>query len=63
MYVVDFSTQLPPAGGIARFKGADHDASVSAFIVNCPPGMGADRHRHPYLVNIHPTPRMVQEDA
>lgn len=41
------SLRLSPAG-TARFEGTDHSAGVSFFWVDNPPGVGPDRHLHPY---------------
>lgn len=37
-----------PDSGTARFTGADHQADVSFFWVNSPPGSGPEFHWHPY---------------
>lgn len=37
-----------PASGTARYDGADHQADVSLFWVDGPPGAGPDFHWHPY---------------
>lgn len=109
MKVVEIDELKPRNGGSARFQGENFDATSSFFIVNSPPGKGADKHRHPYeeifvilqgkieiivademcivehgnivvvplntwhefknrsdypalMINIHPVPRMIQED-
>ncbi len=109
MNIIEMAHLRPASGGAARFEGADHDATVSFFVVKSAPGQGADKHRHPYeeifvvldghieiiidgklgfldsgqiavippntwhefknrasdraqMVNIHPSPRIIQED-
>jgi quercetin dioxygenase-like cupin family protein len=52
MNLIDISHLVPPQGGSARIEGADHEANVSFFVVNCPPGFGPKRHRHPYEETI-----------
>lgn len=37
-----------PDSGTAKFIGADHQADVSFFWVNSPPGSGPEFHWHPY---------------
>lgn len=48
MKIIETDSLRPPSGGSPRFTGVDHDASVSFFVVDSPPGKGADKHRHPY---------------
>lgn len=46
--IVNIQDIVRPGGGSPRFEGAQFGASVSFFIVTSAPGMGADKHRHPY---------------
>jgi len=42
-------TDLPFIGMSYDFVGEDHDAPVSAYIVNAKPGQGPPLHTHPYV--------------
>ena len=41
--------QLPFVGMSYQFHGEKHDAPISAYIVNAPPGKGPPLHTHPYV--------------
>lgn len=48
MQLIDINSLRPVSGGSPRFEGVNHDATVSFFVVDSPPGKGAVKHRHPY---------------
>ena len=41
--------QLPFIGMSYNFVGDEHDAPISAYIVNAEPGKGPPLHTHPYV--------------
>ena len=41
--------QLPFVGMSYDFIGENHDAPISAYIVNAKPGQGPPLHKHPYV--------------
>jgi quercetin dioxygenase-like cupin family protein len=41
--------QLPFAGMSREFIGEEHNAPISAYIVNAKPGQGPPLHTHPYV--------------
>ena len=41
--------QLPFVGMSYEFVGENHDAPISAYIVNAKPGQGPPLHTHPYV--------------
>jgi quercetin dioxygenase-like cupin family protein len=44
--------QLPFVGMSHEFHGENHDAPISAYIVNAKPGQGPPLHTHPYVETI-----------
>ena len=48
MQIITIDSLAPPTGGSPRFEGIGYGARTSFFVVNSPPGRGADKHRHPY---------------
>jgi len=44
--------QLPFEGMSREFHGERHNAPISAYIVNAPPGKGPPLHTHPYVETI-----------
>ena len=48
MNIISMASLTPDGSITAKFQGYRHRANISLFVVNCPTGKGAEKHRHPY---------------
>jgi quercetin dioxygenase-like cupin family protein len=48
MNIVGLDGLRPGIGRAAKFEGYNYEAQTSFFVVNSPPGLGVNKHRHPY---------------